>query len=112
MALKALENNGKSKLLARPQIATINGEEASIFIGDRVPVRVKSGEDSEQIEYLESGIHLNITPQISSDGYITTRIRQEVSTFVPMSDGLPQTRTREAETIVRVLDGQPIVIGG
>ena len=112
LALKALENNGKSKLLARPQIATINGQEASIFIGDRVPVRVKSGEDSEKIEYIESGIHLNITPQISSDGYITTKIRQEVSTFVPMSDGLPQTRNREAETVVRVLDGQPIVIGG
>lgn len=113
LALKALEDSGDAKLLASPQIATISGQEARIFVGDRVPIVLDDTEGERSIHFLESGINLRVTPRISDDGYVTIHVRPEVSTFVWRSDtDFPQIRTREAETTVRVKDGQPIVLGG
>ncbi len=113
-ALQALEEAGKVKILASPKIATLSGEEASIFVGDRVPiVLIVDDEGREDIEFLESGINLKVLPRISDDGYITISVRPEVSTFSFVEgDPYPHIRTREAETVVRVKDGQPILIGG
>lgn len=113
LALKTLEEQGDAKLLANPKIATLSGQEASIFVGDRVPIVLKDDEGNKSIEYLESGINLKVTPRISDDDYITILVQPEVSTFVWRADTeYPQIRTREAETNVRVKDGQPIVLGG
>jgi type II secretory pathway component GspD/PulD (secretin) len=113
LALKALEDSGDAKLLASPQIATLSGQEARIFVGDRVPIVLDDTEGERSIHFLESGINLRVTPRISDDGYVTIHVRPEVSTFVWRSDtDFPQIRTREAETTVRVKDGQPIVLGG
>ncbi len=113
LALKTLEEQGDAKLLANPKIATLSGQEASIFVGDRVPVVLRDEENSQTIQHLESGINLKVTPRISDDDYITILVQPEVSTFVWRPDTqYPQIRTREAETNVRVKDGQPIVLGG
>lgn len=112
-ALKALEDRGDAKLLANPKIATLSGQEASIFVGDRVPVVIDDAEGSRSIEFLESGIDLRVTPRLGDDGYITIQVRPEVSTFIYRSNTTyPDIRTREAETTVRVKEGQPVVIGG
>ena len=112
-ALKALENEGKVKVLASPKIATLSGKEASIFVGDRVPIVLSDDEGHERMDFLESGINLKVLPRISDDGYITIQVRPEVSTFTFVEgDKYPHIRTREAETIVRVKDGQPVLIGG
>lgn len=112
-ALRALQDEGKAKLLANPKIATLSGKEASIFVGDRVPITLTGQEGETSLEFLESGINLKVTPRISDDEYITIRIRPEVSTFIWRSETQhPQIRTREAETEVRVKNGQPIIIGG
>ncbi len=99
--------------MANPKIATLSGKEASIFVGDRVPI-VLTGEDGgHEVNFLEAGIDLKVTPKISDDQYITILVKPEVSTFIWKSDtDYPQIRTREAETNVRVKDGQPIIIGG
>lgn len=112
-ALKALENEGKVKVLASPKIATLSGQEASIFVGDRVPIVLTDDEGHERMDFLESGINLKVLPRISDDGYITIQVRPEVSTFTFVEeDKYPHIRTREAETIIRVKDGQPVLIGG
>src|SRR5690606_1735060 len=70
-------------------------------------------EGRRTLEFLESGIDLKVTPRISDDGYITILVQPEVSTFIWTGDSqYPQIRTREAETTVRVKDGQPFVLGG
>ena len=113
LALQALETQGKSKLLASPKIATISGEEASIFVGDRVPIILSGEEGESRMEFLESGIDLRVQPRVSEDGFITIRVSPQVSSFIWQTDSdYPQIRTREAATVVRVKDGQPIFIGG
>lgn len=113
MALRLLEEKGDSKLLANPKITTLSGQPASIFVGDRVPIVLTDEEGRSTLEFLESGINLQVTPRISEDDYITIVVEPEVSTFIWRADTVyPQIRTREAQTTVRVKSGQPFVMGG
>ncbi len=117
MALRVLEERGKAQVLAKPTIAAISGEEASIFVGDEVPItrEIRQEDGSVTIEldeYKQAGVDLKVTPRISSDGFISIHVMPEVSTFTGMVGRFPEVRTRRAETTVRVKDGQPIMIGG
>jgi len=112
-ALHALEEQGKARILASPKIAAISGQEATFFVGDRIPIVLTDDEGRQQMEFLESGITLTVLPRISNDDFITIDVRPEVSLFVHSDKTeYPQIRTREAETSVRVKDGQPVLIGG
>lgn len=112
-ALHALEEQGKARILASPKIAAISGQEATFFVGDRIPIVLTDDDGRQQMEFLESGITLTVLPRISNDDFITIDVRPEVSLFVHSNTTeYPQIRTREAETTVRVKDGQPVLIGG
>lgn len=112
-ALHVLEEQGKARILASPKIAAISGQEATFFVGDRIPIVLTDDEGRQQMEFLESGITLTVLPRISNDDFITIDVRPEVSLFVHSDKTeYPQIRTREAETSVRVKDGQPVLIGG
>ncbi len=115
-ALNALITKGDARLLAKPNIATIDGKEANILIGDRIPVlveKVENGKTTNTIEYVEAGIKLKYTPRINADGLITAAVHTEVSTpsFVPEMKAY-RISTREAETNIRMKDGETMVIGG
>ncbi len=113
LALKILQEENEAKLLANPSLATLSGQEARIFVGDRVPVPIDDADGKRTIQFLEAGIHLKVTPRISDDDYITILVQPEVSTFIYRSEvDYPTIRTREVETTVRVRDGQPIILGG
>lgn len=115
--LDILAEHNRSKTLASPKIAAIDGEAARIFIGDRIPQRIQTtdseGRISEEIEFIEVGITLEVTPRIGQDDFVTLDILTEISSIGAMTpDHIPEMRTREAQTRVRVQDGQPLVIGG
>lgn len=114
--LKALLAQGDAKIIARPNIVTLNGREAKILIGDRIPVQteqVVNGAKVVTTEYRDAGIRLLYTPQINEDGDITARIHAEVATpyLVPEMHAY-RIMTREAETTVRVHDGETLTVGG
>ena len=114
--LSALVSKGDARILAKPNITTIDGKEANILIGDRIPVlvdRTENGKTTTTIEYVDAGIKLKYTPRINADGQITAVVHTEVSTptLVPEMKAYRIT-TREAETNVRMQDGETMVIGG
>lgn len=115
--LNALISKGKAKVLAKPRIITIPGREASIFIGDHIPVQTEkhdSGGYYTATEYLDAGIKLQYLPLISQDGkMVTAKVHTEVSTPVLISE-LKNYRitSRTADTNVRMFSGQTLVIGG
>ncbi|MEG0971052.1 MAG: secretin N-terminal domain-containing protein [Acidaminococcaceae bacterium] len=115
--LNALFNNGKAKILATPRIITIPGKEASIFIGDHIPVQTEkrdNGTTTTSTEYVDAGIKLSYTPIVSEDGvYITSVVHTEVSTptLVPEIKNYKIT-SRTADTNVRMRNGETLVIGG
>ena len=115
--LNALLAQGKAKLLATPSIITIPGREASIFIGDHLPVQTEKHDQSGSYtttEYLDAGIKLTYTPIVSEDGkMVTANVHTEVSTPTLISEMLNYKITsRMATTNVRMLSGETLVIGG
>ncbi|SJZ86045.1 LysM peptidoglycan-binding domain-containing protein [Selenihalanaerobacter shriftii] len=118
-ALDLLESNGDATLLANPQIATIDGEKASINISDKVPIITTVTTDKEvrdKVEFKDIGIKLAITPRVTNNGKIIVKVKPEVSTISGYvnsgTNSYPQISTRKAETMIRIQDGKTIAIGG
>ena len=114
--IDALISDGKANILARPNITTIQGKEAIINIGSEVPVPTVSTTNSTtttSIKYREAGIILKCTPRVNEDGIITVKVHTEVSSPMYVEDMKAyRFQKRSADTIVRLKDGQTMVIGG
>ena len=115
-AIHALITDGRAKMLARPNITTVQGHEALINIGAEVPVpRVATSNNvtTTGIDYREAGIILRYTPRVTEDGSIVARVHTEVSTPVFVEDlKAYRFQKRSADTTVRLKDGETMVIGG
>jgi type IV pilus secretin PilQ/predicted competence protein len=117
-----LIHDGNAKVLAQPKLVTLNGKEASMLAGQRIPYLVSqtvfaggAAAPTQTVQIEEVGIKLAITPLINADGYITVHIRPEVSSvtgFRGIAGDLPIVSTRQAETTVRLKDGSSVLIGG
>ena len=114
--LNALFANGKAKILATPRIITVPGKEASIFIGDHIPVlteKIEHGVTVNTTEYVDAGIKLTYTPLVSEDDMITSAVHTEVSTPTLVSEIKNYKITsRTADTYVRMRNGETLIIGG
>ena len=114
--LNALITDGKAKILSRPNITTIQGREAEINVGDKIPVPTESVTNSTtttSYEYRDAGIKLTYTPRVNIDDTITAKIHVEVTTPEYVADmGVYRFNTRSADTNITVRDGEPMIIGG
>ena len=120
--LDVMIHNGTGKVLANPKLATLNGKEATMLVGQRIPYTISqtvfaggAASPTQSVQKEEVGIKLSITPLINADGYITTIIKPEVSSVVGFkgsNNDLPIIATRQASTTVRLRDGSSVIIGG
>ena len=114
--LDALSTQGKAKILARPNVTTIQGREAIINIGGEIPIPktyVTVSASTTSYEYRQAGIILRCRPQVNADGYITAAVHTEVSSpLYEESMKAYRFQNRSADTIVRMKDGETMVIGG
>lgn len=106
----------RGRLLASPRIATLDGVTAHILIGQKLAVEstnISNGTTLTSVQYIDVGIKLEVTPTVNEDGIITTHIVPEVSNESSVTAaGDPNITTRQADTTVRVRDGETIVLGG
>lgn len=110
-------SKGEGRIVSRPRIAAQSGSTAKIITGDALPILTSiqlSGVNgvSQQVQYVNVGVTLQIAPRVSSDGYITSKIYGVVSSVTGFSQGFPTISQREAETSASVRDGETFVIGG
>jgi len=113
--LDALARDGRANVLASPSIAVLNGQEARIIIGERYPYKERTQTTTgttETTKFVDIGTTLRVLPQINDDGYITMKVHPEVSSLAAALDAGPRVTTREADTTVRVKEGETLVIGG
>ena len=114
--LNALVSQGKARILAKPNVVTMNGKEAEILIGNKIPVLVEhvdNGVRTTTTEYRDAGIKLSYTPRISEKNEITAHINAEVSTpyLVPEMKAY-RIITRQPDTMLRLKSGDMLTIGG
>lgn len=108
-------------LLANPRIRVRNRETAKILIGDKVPnitsTSTSTGFVAENIQYLDVGLKLEVTPVIAINDEIAIKVMLEVSNInsqVQTSSGTLayQIGTRTASTTLRLKDGENQVLAG
>jgi general secretion pathway protein D len=120
--LRAMASEGRVNVLSAPSIMTSDNEEATIDISSEIPylsatTAITTAEggltETSTIQYRDTGIILNVKPQISGKGHLKMQISQEVSEQGdPGVSGSPIFIKRSAKTIVHVYDNQTIAIGG
>jgi type II secretory pathway component GspD/PulD (secretin) len=114
--INALVANGKAKVLSRPSVAVTNGETGKILVGEQYPIETtQSGlVTGTTVQFLQIGVQLDIKPSIGSDGSILTDLTTTYSAITgtdPVSQ-YPIVGTRTVTSVIRVRDGQPIVLAG
>lgn len=124
IVLQFLNTYGDVKILSRPRIAVVNNEEAKILVGKRDAYITSTQSQaetttitSESIEFIDVGVKLNVVPTINKDGFVTIKIKPEVSSVSEtltssLGARVPIVETSEAETVVKVKDGAMIMIAG
>jgi len=126
--VKILQEFGETRNLSSPSIAVINGQEAKIMIGTRqayVTTTIETGgttaTTAAQVQFVDVGVQLHVTPTINDEGFVTMKIKPEVSNVdstlsyqiaADVTNTVPIVATTVAETTVMVKDGQTIIIGG
>lgn len=120
--INLLIQNGYAKLLSQPNMVTLSGEKASILVGGQIPVPVSNMAGQVSIEWKDYGIKLDMLPEASLDGIITSKIKAEVSAMewnnpttkveLGVSVKIPSIRMRKAETAIALASGQTMAIGG
>ena len=114
--VQALANDADINILSTPSITTLDNEEASMIVGQEVPITTGQALGSgnanpfQTTERKEIGIKLKVTPQVNSGSAIRFGIEQEVSSLV--GGGGQIFNTRKITTSVMVNDGGMIVLGG
>ena len=117
-SLQLLINRGKAKILAKPKLLAVSGEEASFLAGGEIPYVMESKLGSANVEWKPYGVKLKIKPVIDPEGNISALLRAEVS-GVDTQNGIslgtsvvPALRTRWVETTVYMKPGTTLVIAG
>ena len=116
-AIAAQVQKGNGRIISRPRISAQSGGTAKIITGDALPILTSialSGVNavSQQVQYVNVGVTLQIAPRISEDGFVTSHVFCEVSSVTGTSQGYPTISQREASTSATVKDGESFVIGG
>lgn len=119
--LNALAEDRESNVLSTPSILTLDNEQASILVGQQIPITTGEavGDNLENqfrtIERADVGVQLEVRPQISEGGAIRLELRQEVSSiFGQVAEDSTDliTNRREIRTVVQVDAGEIVVLGG
>jgi pilus assembly protein CpaC len=117
--LQALEQKGAVRMLARPNLVAMSGQEATFLAGGEFPIPIPSGTiGTTTIEFKQFGVKLNVTPTVEDNGEIQLKVAPEVSELDP-KDGIniqgfqvPAISTRRASTQIELRDGESFAIAG
>lgn len=127
--IRALQMRQRLQVLSRPQVMTLDNQTAMIHVGQDVPTITGSSSTQyggiiNEITPRSVGLILNVTPRVSPDRLVMMEVQAEKSKVGNVDDGIPVavsegevvkspkidiTNTR---TVVSVLDGQTVVLGG
>jgi Flp pilus assembly secretin CpaC len=123
-SLAALLKTGEAEILSNPSVLVLDGRQARIQIGQQVPV-IKSvftpgSGIISSVDYFPVGIVLNLRPRINEDGSEITMQTETIVSAIAAGAQLagvtalqaPYVDNRQVQSIVRVADNTPFIIGG
>ena len=119
VVISAFNSDNRFKQVSAPSLRVKNGKNSRFTVGTETPVitsttQTNSGNPVQSVAYRSSGVILDITPRIYDDS-IELDILQEISSFVPTTNGVNNSPTlikREIKTTINTEEGELIILGG
>jgi general secretion pathway protein D len=117
--VNAFYDNKKANIRSRPRLMVKSGGEATINVGDKIPVLSQTSQSTDDanaaivqtVNYLDTGVILSIKPTVHASGFIDIEIDQELSSAT--GDSLtPRISNRKLSTTVTLRDGGSVLLGG
>lgn len=122
VAINALESSGNTKTLSAPSLVVLNNQIAHIQVGDQVPVNqtyytglgTGTGSTVGEVQYIPTGVILDVQPRVNPGGLIYLNIDQQVSQLngSANSQGNYTISQRQIATQLGVQNGQTVLLGG
>ena len=123
LQIQALLKNTSAEILSKPSVLVLDGRQARIQVGEQIPISklpISNSEDNflvPDIEYIPTGITLNLRPRISDDG---KNVTMQIETIITeaLSEGsstvlsAPIISNRKVESFVRIANNTPFIVGG
>ena len=122
--IQALEKKNLGRLVGNPRILTLSGKTAVINVGEKIPYRdLEVDKDGNllpgKLKWLDIGIKMGVTPEITHDGFIILHVYPKVSSYsereyvvASLAFKDPQPSEKSADTTARLRAGETLVIGG
>jgi general secretion pathway protein D len=117
--LNALATDSRLNVISSPHLMVMDNQTAKIQVGDRVPAggsqTVVGTNVVNSIQYLDTGVQLNVTPRINAGGMVAMDITQEVSSATATTSSnidSPTISKRSIHSLVAVQSGETMVLGG
>ena len=120
--LNTLATESNLSVLASPSLLALNNQEATINLGEEVPLTNQqqstvTGDAAiiNSIEYRDTGVLLNVKPRVNAGGLVIMEVEQEFSEATSTTDADPLTpriRQRKIKSTVAVDSGDTIILGG
>jgi general secretion pathway protein D len=125
--LSTLMGDSDTKLIQNPQVRALDGQKATLKIGERVPVATGSFQPgiggvginplvNTQFQYLDVGVNIEITPHVHQGGEVTLKLVMEISSVTGQASiggiSQPIIGQRKIEHEIRLKDGEANLQGG
>jgi type II secretory pathway component GspD/PulD (secretin) len=122
--IRSLRDMGETEIMGTPKVTVTNNSEAKLHVGERqayVTSTTTTGQTtstvSEDITFIDVGLQFFVTPTINEEGYVTLKLKAEISNVVdtlvtPTGNRIPILDTNTAETTVMSKSATTVVIGG
>ncbi|HEY9869787.1 MAG TPA: hypothetical protein V6D08_11525, partial [Candidatus Obscuribacterales bacterium] len=126
LTINTLLQTNKAKVVANPTVVVVDNTEALITLAQEVAHKITTtsnlGVTTTNVELTKAGIFLNVLPKVTQDGFITMRLRPQVSSPLGAPIQFGQGANFAVVTLlnireimaqeVRIKDGQTLVLGG
>lgn len=135
VAINALQTKGQARTLSAPSMVVMNNQEAQINVGTQIPVvqtyyngysgvvptngsngalgTSAYGGTTGSVQYLNTGVILDVKPRVNPGGLVYLEVQQEVSNPEAAPAGTnPPIDQRQLSTQVAVQSGRTVLLGG
>jgi general secretion pathway protein D len=127
ISASAIMGDSNTKIIQNPQIRALDGQKATLKIGDRVPVATGSFQPgiggvginplvNTQFQYLDVGVNIDITPRVHAGREVTLKVSLDISSVTGQSNiggiSQPVIGQRKIEHEIRLKEGEVNLLGG
>lgn len=117
--VNALARESKVRVLSSPSVLVLDNQTASIRVGDQQPIftgklDTAQGSSSTTVQYKDTGVSLQVTPHVNSNGLVKMDIQQDITDTgeIDAATGNRSFLQRNIKSNVAVKSGETIVLGG